>query len=613
MRPRPAVWFELLTSREDLGGVLGCLATSGMVELETYSDISQPEWLPEMQELLDQFGTLTERYQRYWPQAAPVSDHHRLTDSETGRKILQSLTAWSAEAEPLVAELQAVAAESESLQLLRLWIANAPEGGLPDLGHLGAAGPLMCARLYVLAPGQWPASVSSTLMLHKSQTPEHNFLLALGPQAQIELLAQSIHGLKGRVLLLPDWLQGGADESLIAVDSRLHLIEEQKEAISGQLGQLCEDYELPTVLAQMRFLTWVVEQVPQLAMTEHFAWVTGWTNDLDQQALRALLEECGHNCLVRFPPAPARSQSPIILRNLAWARPFELFARLLGTPSAGEVDPSPLVAVIAPLMFGFMFGDVGQGALLFLAGLLLHKRYPALRLLIPGGLMAMAFGVLFGSVFANEHLIPALWLHPIEAPLPVLTASLTLGASVLCLGLALDALQAYWNGRAILWWQTRAGLALSYVSALAAVQRVEMLYLCIAGFAWFVIGHGLAAETGKLQHAGSAIAEFAETTLQLLVNTVSFVRVGAFALAHSGLSMAIAGIAEAFESMSATLLVFVIGNLFVLALEGLVVGIQATRLILFEFFIRFLHAEGRAFHPLLPPGHAPGKDHRRES
>jgi V/A-type H+-transporting ATPase subunit I len=77
--------------------------------------------------------------------------------------------------------------------------------------------------------------------------------------------------------------------------------------------------------------------------------------------------------------------------------------------------------------------------------------------------------------------------------------------------------------------------------------------------------------------------------------------------------MAIAGIASAFQSTSATLLVFVIGNVFVLALEGLVVGIQATRLVLFEFFIRFLHAEGRAFRPLLPPGHAPGKDHRRGS
>ncbi|MNC91552.1 V-type ATP synthase subunit I [compost metagenome] len=44
-----------------------------------------------------------------------------------------------------------------------------------------------------------------------------------------------------------------------------------------------------------------------------------------------------------------------------------------------------------------------------------------------------------------------------------------------------------------------------------------------------------------------------------------------------------------------------LGNALVLALEGLVVGIQTTRLVLFEFFARFLRAEGRAFVPLVPP------------
>ena len=72
MRPHRASWFELLTSREELGGVLQCLARSGIVELETYSDISQPEWLPDMQEVLQQFRALSERYRQYWPEPAPA-------------------------------------------------------------------------------------------------------------------------------------------------------------------------------------------------------------------------------------------------------------------------------------------------------------------------------------------------------------------------------------------------------------------------------------------------------------------------------------------------------------------------------------------------------------
>jgi V/A-type H+/Na+-transporting ATPase subunit I len=89
--------------------------------------------------------------------------------------------------------------------------------------------------------------------------------------------------------------------------------------------------------------------------------------------------------------------------------------------------------------------------------------------------------------------------------------------------------------------------------------------------------------------------------LQLLVNTVSFVRVGAFALAHAGLSAAVVGMAEATGSWVGAIPVMVLGNLAIIALEGLVVGVQTTRLVLFEFFTRFLLASGRPFRPLVRP------------
>jgi V/A-type H+-transporting ATPase subunit I len=613
MRPHRASWFELLTSREELGGVLQCLARSGIVELETYSDISQPEWLPEMQEVLQQFKTLSDRYQQYWPEPAPAPDHHQRTDSDSGKQVMRSLLEWSALAEPLVVESQQLGAELELLQLLRQWLENVPPDALPNMGLLHAAGPVIGVRLYVLPAGAWPETASPSLMLHKTESSRHNFLLVLGRKAQVEVLDQSVQGLKGRVVPLPEWLPHNLSEALSGIQARAHNIELQKQKISESIATLSRDHELPTLLAQMRFLIWVVEQVPQLSMTEHFAWVTGWTSDLEGSALRARLDKCGQSYLIRFPPAPARSQSPIILRNPAWAKPFEVFAGLLGTPSAGEADPSPLVAFIAPLMFGFMFGDVGQGAVLLSLGLLLKGRYPALKLLVPGGLMAMLFGLLFGSVFANENLLPALWLHPINSPLPVLAVSLAIGATVISLGITLDALQSHWAGLGGQWWQRRAGLAFSYAGALAATQWIDMIWVVLAGMLWFVIGNGLAGEGDKLQSAGSALAEFAETMLQLLVNTVSFVRVGAFALAHSGLSMAVAGIAEAFDSLAASIAIFVVGNLFVLTLEALVVGIQATRLVLFEFFIRFLRAEGRAFHPLTTPDHPSDKNLRSAS
>ena len=89
--------------------------------------------------------------------------------------------------------------------------------------------------------------------------------------------------------------------------------------------------------------------------------------------------------------------------------------------------------------------------------------------------------------------------------------------------------------------------------------------------------------------------------MQILVNTLSFARVGAFALAHSALSAAVVTMAEASGSVVGGLLIMILGNLLIIALEGLVVAIQTTRLVLFEFFNRFLRGTGRIFRPLPPP------------
>jgi V/A-type H+-transporting ATPase subunit I len=105
----------------------------------------------------------------------------------------------------------------------------------------------------------------------------------------------------------------------------------------------------------------------------------------------------------------------------------------------------------------------------------------------------------------------------------------------------------------------------------------------------------------RLGAALNASAELIERLLQILINTLSFARVGAFALAHAGLSSAIVALMDATESVVAKALVLVAGNVLVLVLEVMVVSIQTTRLVLFEFFTRFLTAEGRIFRPLPSP------------
>ncbi len=377
----------------------------------------------------------------------------------------------------------------------------------------------------------------------------------------------------------------------------------RRESIATELQALAQRHELAAALADLDIVAWLLRHGSALEASERLVWVTGWTTAADEAAFCAPLSRRGLPCVVQFPPPPAGADAPLRLANPPWVRIFEPFARLLGQPGRDEADPSAVVAIVAPLLFGFMFGDVGQGALLCLAGAWLRRRAPMLVLLVPGGAMAMVFGLLFGTVFAREDLIPALWLRPLHEPVTLLLAAVVLGATILLCGLALNALQANWRGAARQWWARDAGLALAYASLLVAFAWPGALWLALAGASWFALGslRGAAATpAGALAALGAGLAKFAEQLLQLLVNTVSFARVGAFALAHAGLSLAVTGIADAAGGLGYWV-VLVLGNALILALEGLVVGIQTTRLLLFEFFVRFLEGSGRAFRPLPLP------------
>jgi V/A-type H+-transporting ATPase subunit I len=186
-----------------------------------------------------------------------------------------------------------------------------------------------------------------------------------------------------------------------------------------------------------------------------------------------------------------------------------------------------------------------------------------------------------------------------DDPLKVLLAPLLGGALLLTLGLALDALAAVWRGEWRRWLLTDAALLGVYLALLVAPLRPAALALAALAALGFCAGHAVLAR--RATAALGAIGELVEKTLQILINTLSFARVGAFALAHAGLSSALVALIDAADSRLAQAAVLVLGNGLVIALEAMVVSIQTTRLVLFEFFTRFLQGQGRAFRPLPAP------------
>jgi len=596
LRPVAAKWFELLIARDELATALQNLSATGAVELQAHSDASATTLLPALRAAADEYKRLAQRYREFWPAEGAASQDAREPE-DIPAAALKRMRAWAVEADPVIDRLQRLAQESAELERLQPLL-SADESVLPDLSWFTQAGPVLASRAYLLAglPRDW--QVPPSVIVQHFRHGESSYLLAVGPAEQIAEFDETLSALKARRLLLPAALPARREAAQAYCRARIDQISDEVHSLDATLQTLHSRHGMSAALADLAFIEWIVQNVPQLELTEHFAWITGWTSDLAGGRIEAVLNRQHLHFLLRFPDAPRGLVPPVVLRNPRWAQPFEMFSRLLGMPGANEADSSRLLAVLAPLMFGYMFGDVGQGAVLAAAGALMRKRFPATALLIPGGIAAIAFGFLFGSLFTSEAVLPALWLRPLDRPLALLGLSLVFGACVIMIGFVLDAVQHSWSGLAAQWWATRAGLVLCYLGMICAPIDIRALWALPVGLGWYLIGRAACAAANRLRILPTAAAEALETLLQLAINTVSFVRIGAFALAHAGLGSAVAALAAAAGSQPATWLVLAAGNVLIIAIEGLVVGIQTTRLVLFEFFIRFLQGAGRAFHPL---------------
>ena len=599
LRPIAAQWFELVTVHTELARVMECLSRTGAVELEARSRATDRLLFPGIDAELKAHRELARHYQNYWP--TPVTADSRRPEhlSEMLKSAHARLGEWAAAADPIIATSERLARETADLEQLRTALAGVADSW-PDLHLLSGAGPKLQARLLALPAGTLLREMPALVLLKSWLTPQTNYLLAVGRTDDVAEIEAQLAALKGRLVPLPAWLPPKADKAMTVIDERLAALATQRAEANTRLAALSEEHAIASALGDIALIEWLNAHAKDLRGSERLAWVTGWTSDTAGTTLRHALDGSGVRYILRYAEAPAGMTPPLVLHNPAWARAFEVFARMLGTPGRNESDPSQILAVIASLIFGFMFGDAGQGAIVFIAGLALARRVPLTRLLIPGGLMAMVFGVLFGSVFCREDIIPALWMRPLVNPIATLAAGVAGGVAIIAVGLVLDAIQMHWRGEAALWWAHRAGLLIAYAGLLASPFRREGLLVAVAGAVWFIFGAATQARQAKLPALGAAAGEFVEETLRLLVNTVSFARVGAFALAHAGLAIAVLEMAAA-SGRYGYWLVLAVGNVLMIALEGVVVSIQTTRLLLFEFFIRFLTGAGREFKPLPPP------------
>jgi V/A-type H+-transporting ATPase subunit I len=466
-------------------------------------------------------------------------------------------------------------------------------------------------------------------------------------------------------IAVPEGYKGVPAELLAGLKARLEGMEKDLQSLEAEKQAAKAEYGPSIKTLQGSFLMAAITEdlKGKLISTKSVYVLSGWIPADSRTARVANLAALtpGRVAVRSFDPneipevRQGAAKVPVALGHGAFVKGFEGVVFSYGAPLYGAIDPTPLVAFFFTVLFGVMFGDVGQGFVLLAAGLLTGKRgIKALSKfkgystpLIAVGISSMIMGFLNGEIFASEELFvrPTRALtgfltgRPVDRILTLMPLAekggsvtklfyffgFTIGVGIIfnSIGLLVNIVNQWTLKR-----YERALFAKTGVSGLALFwYAIFVAIRCATGgsFAWFdmaglalpafciffgpalwrlVAGEKPVLEHGLMVFIMEGFVEILETVSTYVSNTVSFLRVGAFALSHAVLSFIIFKLSEmvmeaagGFGGSAAFLLVMIFGNAVIILLEGMIVAIQVVRLQYYEFFSKFFTDTGVEFSP----------------
>ncbi len=372
----------------------------------------------------------------------------------------------------------------------------------------------------------------------------------------------------------------------------------------------------------------------------HICCVTGWVPKDNLEALRKVVAKAtGGVGIVEATDADEDAfvkagldNVPVKFHANAVERPFQMLVTNFSVPNYHELDPSFFVGLTFVIMFGYMFGDVGQGAVLALLGLYFRfskrKFKTTLRdtgtLLCFCGLSAVVFGFCYGSFFGyeNPEFFAPLWLGPLQQrdiPKLLLTA-VGMGVVFISMAVMINVInhflaKRYFEGAfdkfgllgiCFYWGMLGIGINIAITKQFAAWQ---LLFVAVPLLLLFLKEplHNLICHRNPFYQSNvfnvflEGGIELMETLTGYLSGTVSFVRVGAFAISHAALCLAVFAIVGMLKDITLgsvmSIIVAILGNLLIILFEGMVAAIQCVRLEYYELFSRFFQGGGVVYQP----------------
>lgn len=449
---------------------------------------------------------------------------------------------------------------------------------------------------------------------------------------RIDAIYASMHF---ELFTVPDEYNGTPYEATKSLEESIKAVQMEINDVRNQLSAFLESKRDELLSARDRLESFSTNfNVRKLAACTKeskntFYILCGWMSHRDADSFqRDISDDEKTFCIVEENHENIISRPPTKLLNPGLFKPFELFIRMYGLPAYNEIDPTILIGITYSFLFGFMFGDVGQGLCLLIGGFLLYrlKKLSLGAIISCCGFFSTIFGFLFGSVFGFEDIIHAVWLHPMQhmTSLPfigrlntVFIVSVSLGMGIILLTMILnivnsyrsrDPEQTFFDTNGLAGFVFYAGLVLTIVlymteNPIPATTLLAIMFglpLIIMFFkeplTHLVERKSKIMPEGKGMFVIQGFFELFEVLLSYFSNTLSFVRVGAFAVSHAAM-MEVVLMLSGYEAGTVNWLVVVLGNLFVCGMEGLIVGIQVLRLEYYELFSRFYRGTGRAFKP----------------
>lgn len=479
----------------------------------------------------------------------------------------------------------------------------------------------------------------SAAVMHLGSFNEEEAILVVTPtvlKKETDRILRSVHykayELLEAYISTPKVCMEGVSKRIQQIEYELKKSEKESQLFKATYGE--EVIRCNSRLVMEEVITKLKENI---ATTKRFFYFSGWVAADYSPSVKAYLEQ-DRTVIVDFRTVDevgGTIHPPTLLSNNKLLKPFETLVAMYGTPSYDELDPTAFLGLSYMLLFGAMFGDLGQGIVLAVAGLILAKRSKNKaygQLLVRMGASSGLFGFFYDSFFGYEHVISkavgnwfgneelseVFFLRPIENINTILSLSIILGIVLLLISLTYSIINKVSskdykeglfgrNGVSGLVLYCSLLLILGSKADLIKIGTGPLIGLSIICVILIIIREPLAnkiAGKKELYHEGASAYyvesgfDVLETFLSMLSNSISFIRVGAFALNHVGLFIAFHTMADIIGSVAGDIAMFIIGNLLVIFLEGLIVFIQGLRLVYYEMFSKYYTGEGKVFEPV---------------